>query len=285
MTEPGAIGDGGGADVPRRDGRVTAGSLLREARQRQGLHIGVLAAGLKVPQHKLEALEGDRLDQLPDATFTRALAQSVCRVLKIDAGPVLAQLPHPAPHALERVDGGLNTPFRERPGRVEPSDHEIWRQPVVWIVVLLLAAAAAVWTWPQRGAWTVTTPTSGDTAAPSAQATPAARTAAPNEPASAISAAAPAAMPAASTSPAPPVAGAPMLVFRATAAAWVEVADNEGRVLLSRELKPSESATVQGTPPLKLRIGNVAGTQVEYRGQPVDLSASARDNVARIELD
>ena len=78
----------------------TAGGLLRQARQAQGLHIAALAAAIKVTPRKLELLEADRLDELPDATFTRALAQTVCRTLKIDAAPVLALLPPPKGHRL-----------------------------------------------------------------------------------------------------------------------------------------------------------------------------------------
>ena len=66
-----------------------AGALLKAARERQGLHIAALAAAIKVSPRKLDALENDRWDELPDATFTRALAQTVCRTLKIDARPVL----------------------------------------------------------------------------------------------------------------------------------------------------------------------------------------------------
>ena len=65
----------------------SAGALLRAAREEQGLHIAALAAAIKVTPRKLDALENDRCDELPDATFTRALAQTVCRALKIDAGP------------------------------------------------------------------------------------------------------------------------------------------------------------------------------------------------------
>src|SRR5688500_5851649 len=42
----------------------TAGSLLRAARQAQGLHIAALAATIKVSHRKLEFLEADRLDEL-----------------------------------------------------------------------------------------------------------------------------------------------------------------------------------------------------------------------------
>ena len=72
----------------------SAGRLLREARERQGLHIAALAAAIKVAPKKLELLEADRFDALPDATFTRALAQTVCRALKIDPA---ATAPAPPP--------------------------------------------------------------------------------------------------------------------------------------------------------------------------------------------
>ena len=72
---------------------LTAGALLRQARQAKGLHIAALAVSLKVPQRKLEALEADRYGELPDATFVRALAQTVCRALKVDRAPILALLP------------------------------------------------------------------------------------------------------------------------------------------------------------------------------------------------
>ncbi|HYE38489.1 MAG TPA: helix-turn-helix transcriptional regulator, partial [Ramlibacter sp.] len=52
---------------------VTAGALLRDAREAAGLHVATLAANLKVPVRKLEALEEDRYDLLPDAVFVRAL--------------------------------------------------------------------------------------------------------------------------------------------------------------------------------------------------------------------
>ena len=63
----------------RRSRRRAPGALLREAREAQGLHIAALAAAIKVTQKKLELLEADRFDALPDATFARALAQTVCR--------------------------------------------------------------------------------------------------------------------------------------------------------------------------------------------------------------
>lgn len=127
----------------------SAGRLLREARERQGLHIAALAASIKVTQKKLELLEADRFDALPDATFTRALAQTVCRALKIDSAAVLRLLPPPAGHRLEQVGEGLNAPFRERPGVLVQRDGTSFAFGwVFWIVTLLLIASAAMYFLP-----------------------------------------------------------------------------------------------------------------------------------------
>lgn len=72
---------------------ATAGAMLRTYREAQGLRIDSVASSLKVPVSKLESLENDRLDELPDTMFARALTLAVCRLLKSDAAPVLALLP------------------------------------------------------------------------------------------------------------------------------------------------------------------------------------------------
>src|SRR5687768_6625101 len=95
---------------PVADG-VTAGALLRRAREATGLHIATLAVSLKVPVRKLEALEADRYEELSDAVFVRALASSVCRTLKIDPQPVLERLPRTAQPRLVQEGEGLNAPF------------------------------------------------------------------------------------------------------------------------------------------------------------------------------
>jgi transcriptional regulator with XRE-family HTH domain len=138
----------------------TAGGLLRRAREAQGLHIAVLAASLKVPQRKLEALERDRLDELPDATFARALAQTMCRALKIDPAPVLDLLPRAGAGGatLDQVSAGLNTPFRDKTSAVEPAVGLVLRHPATVLVGLLLAAALALWFWPRKPAAPIPVP-------------------------------------------------------------------------------------------------------------------------------
>lgn len=120
---------------------ATAGGLLREAREAAGIHIAALAVSLKVPVKKLEALEQDRFDLLPDAVFVRALASSVCRTLKLDAAPVLGLLPQTNAPKLTYQGTSINAPFRS-PG--EGPGPSIWTQvsrPAVLAGLLLLLAA------------------------------------------------------------------------------------------------------------------------------------------------
>jgi cytoskeleton protein RodZ len=126
------------------------GDMLRAAREKQGLHIAALAAAIKVAPRKLDALEHDRWDELPDATFVRALAQTVCRTLKIDSAPIMELLPRAGAIPLAPDSGGLNTPFRERPGRDEPALSLGAVRPMVIAAALLMLAALAVYFVPEK---------------------------------------------------------------------------------------------------------------------------------------
>ena len=292
----------------------SAGALLRQARQAQGLHIAALAAAIKVTPRKLELLESDQFDQLPDATFTRALAQTVCRALKIDAAPVLALLPPAGGQRLEQVGSGLNAPFRDRPGRMAPNDWAVLGNPALWIAALLVIGALVVYVMPAQ--WlpaaarnAIGTGAGGAASAPATAASASttisetivasptgsgtASAAAPSEafppePASApaVASAAPAApiSPAANDTAAEPTAATGVLQLRPSAQSWIEVTDARGTALISRLVEPGEAVGLDGTPPFKLKIGNAEATQVVFRGKPVDLTRYVRDNVARFEL-
>jgi cytoskeleton protein RodZ len=287
---------------------ATAGAWLRNARQQRGLHIAALAVMLKVPQAKLEALEADRFDELPDATFARALATAMCRALKVDPAPVLSMLPRTRDREFD-VRPGLNQPFRERgAGPIDGGVLGLAARPVIWGPVLLLVAAAAIY-WipagwlPERG---------GVTAAPAASGTVVSAVSAPavefvpapaaSEPTAVIATPEPIASaplqvrdvpapPAAAPASAPPVKATvtattgSALRVTATADTWIEVADAKGQLLLSRVLRAGEQQEFTDAAPYKLRIGNVRGTQVEWRGAAVDLAARSKDNIARLELN
>ncbi len=128
----------------------TAGEQLRQAREAAGVDLAALAVALKVSVKKLEALEADRLDQLPDAVFVRALASSVCRALKIDAAPVLSKLPQTVAPRLDREESGLNTPFHT-PGDVAKTPFlDRMSRPMVLAALAVLLGALVLIFFPSR---------------------------------------------------------------------------------------------------------------------------------------
>ena len=287
------------------DSAATAGAMLRAAREKRGLHIAALAASIKVPQRKLEALESDRYEELLDLTFTRALAQTICRTLKIDAQPVLDRLPQVpgAAPKLQHVSNGLNAPFRERPGRDEPADMSWLGRPVVWGTLLVLIAAAVVAFAPSRflerlkGALpsspSASSPASGAVSVlPPAGAAPSVVEVVPTSPVvggavTSTSLGAPAAVetPVAAAVAATMPAGAGLLGVKATGETWIEVQDARGQTLLSRKVAAGESLGLNGDVPLRVTIGNATHTQLTFRGQLVDLKANTEGNVARLQLN
>jgi cytoskeleton protein RodZ len=277
----------------------SAGAQLRAAREKRGLHIAALAASMKVPQRKLEALEADQYDALPDLTFTRALAQSVCRALKVDAQPILDALPAAGDAGrLAQMGSGINAPFRDRPGRDDSNEPRLWTRPAFWGTALVLAAAGALAmlpdAWLRAARWFERAAPSASSAAPVTIATPVA-TAPPIAAASEV-AATPAAATAAEPVFPPTSASAPsggpsgisptgILQLHAKTGSWVEVQDAQGQVLLSRHLKDGERIGVDGALPLRLTVGNASTTTVSFRGQAVDLTPNTLGNVARLQLN
>jgi cytoskeleton protein RodZ len=84
---------------------------------------------------------------------------------------------------------------------------------------------------------------------------------------------------------APVAAGQAPLVLVAEADSWVEVRQiASGQKLLSRHLKAGESVSLDVSEAAALKIGNAVGVRVQYRGQPIELPAFTRNNVARLEL-
>ena len=120
---------------------TTAGELLRRYREAAGLQVDTLAASLKVPVRKLQALEQDQHDQLTDAVFARALASSVCRTLKADAQPVLERLPQTHAPRLLQDHEGLNAPFRAPGDGAAPGWTDQLTKPVFLVVYALLLGA------------------------------------------------------------------------------------------------------------------------------------------------
>lgn len=287
----------------------TAGDLLREAREGHGLHIDVVAAALKVPTQKLQALEDDNIEALPDPVFARALAASVCRALRVDPAPVLAKLPGALRPGLADADRPLSGSFRSGAPRTHGGAGGAPSRALLVVVALLLAGAAAlVWlptgAFEQLSQWvaglTAERPVSNaDTAAPPDANVPAGTVvetvptspppsetpaAAPNVP-GAVAASPSVAAASASAAAVPAPAGGDALVFVASADSWITVTDATGKALLRRIVTPGETVGVSGTLPLSVVVGRAGGVTVQVKGKPFDLTPLARSGgVARFEV-
>ena len=130
------------------DASKSAGQMLREAREAHGLHVAALAVSLKVPVKKLEALEADRLEELPDAVFVRALASSVCRALKIDPKPILTKLPQLNTRVLDQAERGVNVAFRTRADGPAPTALASINRPMLFGVLAVLLATLVLMLLP-----------------------------------------------------------------------------------------------------------------------------------------
>ena len=307
------------ADTPGQGMSVTAGALLRDAREAAGLHIAALAVALKVPVAKLEALEADNFSALPDMVFVRALASSVCRTLKIDPQAVLALLPQGEGPRLSAGDVGLNAPVKGFASRSSAAPFKgAGSRSFVWAVGLLLIGAALMMFLP-RGldadlsallkqpetttkipmptgnvAQEISVAVGAEQRVPSAAPAPA--------PAAGVGVELPAGesikpagiashpivLPSveASAPSSAPATDAPsgVLAFKARSESWIQVRDAAGALVLQRNLAPNELVSVSGVLPLAVVIGRADATEVFVRGKPYDIGPVSRENVARFEV-
>jgi len=314
MSESLALEDAGQDNSAPATALMSAGALLRQGRMAAGLHIAALAVALKVPVRRLEALESDRFDLLPDAVFVRALASSVCRVLKMDATPVLALLPASVAPRLNDISSQKPEAYTSGAASSGALWQALPKSVVTSAGVLALATVTLVfwpliqesWTGPESSvsasgmlltevlkpvADTVLVPAVGASEPQTSSVVPSALAVSPAAPASVSASAAlapePEPEPAAASPQGAPTATATisgLVVFRPKAESWVEVTDAKGVVLLRRMLIAGEAAGVSGILPLSVVVGRADVTHVLVRGQAFDLSSIARENVARFEV-
>lgn len=289
----------------------SSGQLLRQAREQQQMTVQTLAAMLKVPVHKLQALEEDRWDALTDSVFTRSLALSVCRILNIPSEPVLAGLPKLEGSKLSANPEGINAPFKDKTLRslMSPSHDSSSGNAFKIVAALLIAVAGSAGLyflpqWQSEEQETVeAAPASVEPElmfAPQAPGVvvsvqettvaeqPAAAAAAQEPaPAPAETEAAAAAVPSADAAqPAEAQAGAgPRLRFAASGDSWVQVRDAQDKVVMEKMMKAGDVLD-QAAPsrPLKVVVGNAGATTLEVDGAALNLQESARNNVARFEV-
>lgn len=282
-------------------GNPSAGALIKSAREDAGLHIAALAAALKVPVRKLEALESNRWDELTDTTFARALASSVARHLKMDVVSVLAGLPSGGTAPLH-ISGGLG-----RAPSVNSSGTWNSKSRLGWVVGVLLLTALVLYFWPHYGVFLDPSlnQTSGSSASSnptlsinttdvivsdgretSHESTTVPDTALPSAPSSATVPPAEAVVSGTSSTTSTISLVNPVLVLQVKAVqdTWLEVTDGSTRVRIQRLVKSGETIDFSEPGPYSVVVGNALGVQVLVRGQPLELNSLTRNNIARFDV-
>lgn len=295
ISEFDAIGAG---ELRDPDHAASAGAWLREARQAQGMEIDTLAALMKVSVKKLQALERDEFELLLDPVFVRALASSVCRILKIDSAPVLQRLPAIPSFKVTSQNRGINTPFRAREGGGGSTSLPHVSKSAGVIGVALLAGAVALFFLPdiqqQIAKYKNAGPDVGESisfAEPASALTPVeipivteeVVSKPPRNPAAEL-------LSATGIQPSLPVPNVlnvstdAVIAFSAAGDSWIQVTDGKGVVVLERTLRSGQSADASGLLPLRAVVGRADVIQVQVRGQAFGLSGVTSNNVARFEV-
>ena len=293
-----------------------APARLRRAREEAGLHIEVLASALKVPVHRLEALEEGRYEELPDMVFARALASSACRHLHIDPGPVLDEIPTPGAPTLGEIPRAISAPFRTSAVDLggSASSGSGGMKTAASIAGILVVAAVVVALLPEGmpwSGWLGSAARDGAVAEPAAPVNDAPFVApvleapagsalneapAAEAPAAEDAATSPATLPVAPQATATPVsevvapgagaapAGTSLLVLTVRGDSWVEVTNGRRAVVVQRMMRAGDVLDFSSDPPYTVVLGRADQVEVTVRGQPFNVLPLARNSVARFEV-
>ncbi len=303
---------------------VTAGALLRAAREQAGLSIDAVAQQLKLAPRQVKALEDDDFALLPGRTFVRGFARNYARLAKLDPDVVLAALPG------GNADSGLAAPTLHSTAQsigelpVTQGLRQSWARWAIPLTLIAIIAAGVAYELLRPPASAPSAPSAAPPparepasepkaaeapaapTAPAVTATPAPGaapssgvtstlaaapgttvTALPNPVAAATTAQDPAAAMPSSTTAAEilgPQPGDRELVLTYRDHSWTEVRDRSGRLLLSAMMTPGSRKALFGQAPFELVIGNASDVTLTLDGKTVDLVAHTRQSVARLTL-
>jgi cytoskeleton protein RodZ len=294
---------------------ITAGTLLRQARENAGVDIAALAVMMKVPVKKIEALEDNKLDLLPDSVFIRALASSMCKVLKVDPVLILSKLPSNTTPRLLSEYKNISIPFRAKAEKNKFEIFNLFSKPAGVFVFTLLIGALIIFLIPKNSNISnffdtlnskATNPTQIKSENPNSVAE---KTVAPEAsldqkvviensssrptivlPIDGVSNSmrSPDSAQTIKTAEIVPnntstnVAG--IVVFKARASTWIEVRDAKGVYHIKKIVEAGEVVGYSGELPISIVVGRADATDVEVRGKHFNLDNSTKSNVARFEV-
>lgn len=249
-----------GGGVPRDGGGEagfaprTVGARLRAAREAQGMSMADLAQRTRVTQRFLEAIEDDRLDLLPSATYASGFARAMARAVGLDQAEIGRDI-----RAAIASGGG---PVRQH--HIEEIADPA-RAPSRGLVIVTLGVALAVLVLGIL--YFATGMFRGVGEAPATTSQPVAATA-PAAPA-----------------PAPTPAARGEVVLTATDEVWMRVYDGANQTLYLGTMKPGERFTVPaGAESPKINVGRPDKLTITVDGEAVAALGDGRRAIKDVSL-
>lgn len=276
--------------TPTENSATSLGGHLRALREARGGSLEDMARSTRVGIRHLEALEEERLADLPSPVFVRGFIRAYCGFLR--EGPEEALAFYEALAGERAAMQAASAPPRPRTTWA-PSSVLVG---LALLVILAIALIVVNLTVKRTGGTSVAAPAMDVSAAtPIPQPTPPAaapvvetpRAAPAPAPAAAPPVSTPAAMPAPAPTPAPAVArsaaGPQRLVIRAVDATWIRVQPDEGRA--TEELLPAgASREWSAERRFLVTIGNAGGVEVALNGKVLPPLGPKGTVIQRLEL-
>ncbi len=311
--------EGAHADV-QADVYEGVGAMLRKRRVALGLSQGDVANVVKLPARRIEAMEQERWEELPDGPYLRGFLKNIARALNLDAATLIDRVDQSLmrarnPDSILVAPGSTHAmlPLRSGPAEGRYSGRGLVIAALVFAVIAALIAGsgtdsfdhaiAAGKSWvaarSAHGAGSTATTTGADVRKPvEAQTRSEAIQSPPTSVATTLASSTGDAAPrveealrgGATSAPGNSAAaggnadGNVSMQFHFSQDSWVEVRGGDGKVLLSRLNAAGTEQSVEGEPPFSLIVGNAKGVSVSFRGRSVDLTPFTRDQVARFTL-
>lgn len=274
---------------------TSLGESLRLAREGRKLDIEEVAKQLRMSPRQVTALETNDFSSLPSPTFIRGFIRNYARLLETDAGPLLAIYRDTQP---ESLSGTKSISLHSEEIPILSGSRNAWTSYLAASLVLGIAVGG----WWVYMDWRDKAPAPPAVAVVPPAPAPVPAAAVPAPPAdiqppavtdAQVQSMPPAAvdsqvLPAGASQPVPPVAGTAAsshLAMKFSQQSWVRVLDRDGNEIFNKNKAENSVDAADGTPPFKVEIGNAAGVQLNYNGQPVDLTPHTKANVARLNLE
>ena len=287
------------------------GAMLRERRIALGLSQADVANVVKLPVRRIEAMERERWDELPDGPYLRGFLKNIARALNLDAATLIDRVDESLmrarnPDSILVAPGSTHAmlPRRSGPAEGRYSGRSLVAGAMIFALIAALIAwsgtdsfdrsmtVARQWLDGQRAPVAGSTPaeTKGVPKATAPQTTsesvPLPPLVAATQPApSTASVASPLAAPSDTPNgPAAAAGGSVAIQFHFSEDAWVEVRGGDGKLLMSQLNVAGSDQSVEGQAPFSVVVGNARAVSLTYRGRPVDLTPYIHDQVARLTL-